>query len=391
MQHLKTIFSKELKDTLRDRRTMITMVFVPLLIFPLIFYIGTTVSKSFAEDAMEEALKVGVQEKDSTSKIVKKLKQLPDKQVSVVYLKDTAQYTTAIRDKKVNIALYEPENQNEEQKIINIYLNEAEIEKKQQIDMLFETLEEDARKKKLIELNITEQQIHPLRFDYVDIASKEEKLGKIAGGILPYMFIIFCFMGCMYPCIDLFTGEKERGTIETILSTPVQRTELLFGKMGVVVLSGLLAATLSMVGLFLGIQIVDLGAANEIKGIVYDILSFQFILAMYMLLIPLTVFFAGIMIPLSLNARSFKEAQSIITPLNIVVILPAMIGFLPGIEYNIGTALVPIVNIVLATKEIIAGTIEYYLLAISFVELLLIAFVAVWVSKFQYAKENNIV
>ena len=87
------------------------------------------------------------------------------------------------------------------------------------------------------------------------------------------------------------------------------------------------------------------------------------------------------MIPLSIYAKSFKEAQSIITPLNIVVILPAMIGFMPGIEYNIGMALIPILNIVLATKEIIAGTIEPLLLIITFVELIAIALIAVWVSK----------
>ncbi len=160
--------------------------------------------------------------------------------------------------------------------------------------------------------------------------------------------------------------------------------------MGVVVLSGLLAATLAIVGLFGAVNFIDLGEANAIKDIIFNILTPQFIGTLYLLLIPLTVFFAGILIPLSIYAKSFKEAQSIVTPLNMVVIFPAMIGLMPGVELDITTSLIPIVNIVLATKEIIAGTIEPLYLIITFVELVAIALLAVWLSKFQYAKEQNI-
>ncbi len=89
------------------------------------------------------------------------------------------------------------------------------------------------------------------------------------------------------------------------------------------------------------------------------ILNFQFILLLFSLLLPLTVFFAGIMIPVAVYAKSFKEAQSIITPINLIVVLPAMVGFFPGIELTAMTACIPVVNIVLATKELIAGTLDY--------------------------------
>ena len=102
------------------------------------------------------------------------------------------------------------------------------------------------------------------------------------------------------------------------------------------------------------------------------------------------VFFAGIMVPIAVYAKSFKEAQSIITPLNILVFLPAMVGFFPGIELNLTTACIPVVNVVLATKDLIAGTLDIGLFSISFLVMFLIAFASVLFSYKQYSKESNI-
>jgi sodium transport system permease protein len=194
----------------------------------------------------------------------------------------------------------------------------------------------------------------------------------------------------MYPAIDLFTGEKERGTIETLLTTPVSRWKILLGKMLVVVSSGMLAASCSLLGLFISIEFLDLGANKEILDVIHGILSLPFILSMLALLLPLVVFFAGVMIPIAIYAKSFKEAQSIITPLNIIMVLPAMIGFFPGIELDLSTAFIPVINVVLATKELIAGTLSIgYFLSV-FSVMLLIAGLAVMLSYRQFGKEQNI-
>lgn len=106
--------------------------------------------------------------------------------------------------------------------------------------------------------------------------------------------------------------------------------------MGVVILSGLMASTFSLLGLFASVEFTAKEQAPEIAAIVAEILSPSFIVMLYLLLFPLIVFFAGLMIPIAVRAKSFKEAQSIISPLNIVIILPAMVGFFPGcgIERN---------------------------------------------------------
>jgi sodium transport system permease protein len=216
-------------------------------------------------------------------------------------------------------------------------------------------------------------------------------IGKLVGGVLPYIFIAFGFIGCMYPAIDLFTGEKERGTIETLLTTPVARWQILFGKMGVVVSSGILAASCALLGLFLSIEVFQIVDDPKVLEVIYEILSLKFIILLYALLFPLTVFFAGLMIPIAVYAKSFKEAQSVITPLNILVVMPAMVGFFPGIELNAITASIPVVNVVLATKELIAGTLNYGLLALSFGVMLILAVLAVIISYKRFDKETNVV
>jgi sodium transport system permease protein len=160
--------------------------------------------------------------------------------------------------------------------------------------------------------------------------------------------------------------------------------------MMVVVLSGMLAASCSLLGLFISIEFLDLGANKEILEVIHGILSLPFILSMLALLLPLVVFFAGVMIPIAIYAKSFKEAQSIITPLNIIMVLPAMIGFFPGIELDLSTSFIPVINVVLATKELIAGTLSIgYFLSV-FSVMLLIAGLAVMLSYRQFGKEQNI-
>jgi sodium transport system permease protein len=160
--------------------------------------------------------------------------------------------------------------------------------------------------------------------------------------------------------------------------------------MMVVVLSGMLAASCSLLGLFISIEFLDLGADKELLNVIHSILTVPFILSMLSMLLPLVIFFAGVMIPIAIYAKSFKEAQSIITPLNIVMVLPAMIGFFPGIELDLSTAFIPVINVVLATKELIAGTLSigYFLCVFSI--MLLIAGLAVILSYRQFGKEQNI-
>ena len=257
------------------------------------------------------------------------------------------------------------------------------------LDTSIDLFEQQLLDLRLKSLHLTLENIQPTQTEFVNTASMRETIGKLAGGFLPYIFIIFCYMGCMFPAIDLFTGEKERGTIETLLSAPVDRWKILIGKMLVIITAGLLSAILSMVGLFIGIKLAGSGV-GELIDVALAILSPGTIAALVSMLLPLVVFFAGIMIPATVYAKSFKEAATTLQPLNFVVIMPAAIGMMPGIELNAITALVPILNVTLITKELIAGTMNglYFVEAVG--SLLVLASLAVMFSFNRFGNEKNI-
>jgi sodium transport system permease protein len=392
-----TIFKKELKDTLRDRRTLMMMLVIPILIFPIIMNIFASVSKSFQEEAANKKIKIGIVGAENNflqSELNAIPKELGDKEI--ILYKDTLSLINDLKKDSLQLGAYVSGEFNQLMDSMHpapliFFFNATDMGMKERAEAYMTVIDAKAKSKRFVKLGIDEARTQPIITEYRNIASDKEMIGKLAGGILPYIFIAFGFIGCMYPAIDLFTGEKERGTIETLLTTPVARWQILFGKMGVVVLSGLTAATCALLGLFFSIEFIDSEGNAEILKIVHSILNPTFIVLLYSLLIPLTVFFAGLMIPIAVNAKSFKEAQSIITPLNIVMVLPAMVGFFPGIELNFVTACIPVVNIVLATKELIAGSLDIGLVALSFSVMMSLAVLSVIFSYKRFDNETNII
>ncbi|PHR45545.1 MAG: hypothetical protein COA32_12875 [Fluviicola sp.] len=393
-----TIFKKELKDTLRDRRTIIAMIVIPILVFPLILGIITKVSSSFEEKQKEEVFNIALITEDPSNDFVMQFSAIPDSlgPKKLKFYSDTTGISKEIAQDSIQLGIVIPSNYDElkesnKQMNISVILNETNLGTRDRVKKYLDIIEDNLMQERFDKLSLDRKLTEPLVVSYVNLASSKEMIGKIAGGILPYLFIIFGFIGCLYPAIDLFTGEKERKTLETLLTTPVQRWKILVGKMMVVVLSGIAAATFALVGLFLSLEVFELVENPMILEVVSSILSVQFILSLYILLIPLTIFFAGVMIPVTIYAKSFKEAQSILTPVNFIIILPAMVGFIPGIELDYITALIPIVNIVLASKELVAGTLGFDLMAISFLTMVVFAAISVLVSYRRFGKETNII
>jgi len=260
---------------------------------------------------------------------------------------------------------------------------------KRRVLSVIDAYEQKLLSSRLEKLQIGEQQIDPIAVTENNIATEKEIIGTLVGGFLPYIFILFCFFGCYYPAVDLFTGEKERGTLETILTLPVDRRQILTGKMMVVALSGLISALLALLGLLVGLNLIE-GLPDNILSVVKDIVKPLSVAILLALLIPIAIFFAGMLIPIATRAQSFKEAQSQITPLNFLIIIPAALGLVPGIELNWSTVWIPILNVALAVREVIAGTIDYILLGVVFLSLIVLAAVGILLSVRSFAHENNV-
>ncbi len=392
MKNIVNIASKEFLDTLRDRRTLIMMIVVPILVFPLIFTLVTNLQTSIMEREQERPLVTGIIDHDPGNRLVTFLEQREE--VNLVPVEDSEELERLVRRDSLQVGLvigqdFSRDLDGMKSAGVRVYFSATKLTVKERIDRVLDVFSDQTLKERILAKELEESFIQPVSIESVNVATPQEVLGKLAGGFLPYLFVIFCFMGAMYPAIDLFTGEKERKTLETLLTTPVSRFEILVGKMVVIVATGIVSAMLAIFGLFVAFQ-VTAGMPEVITSVVGSMLTLTFVMLMLIMLLPLTIFFAGIMIPLTIYAKTFKEAQSILTPLTFLVIIPAIFGLIPGVELTVATAVIPIVNISLATKEIVAGTIELPLLLITIFSLIIYATLSVIFCVKWFGRETNI-
>ncbi len=394
MKKFTIIFKKEIKDLTRDKRTLLTMIIIPLLLFPVLLNITGSIAKNQDKNEKEKQLSVGIIGKDNAKDLVTKIENL--KGVKVTYFKNTIETDTLIKSGKLDGALF---FENDFEAHINslstgtivLYYKSQNYGVKDRLMQVISIYKASLTHERLTQLKITNASIDPLEVKIEDVSTKREVLGQTIGGFIPYIFVIFTYLGCIYPAIDLFTNEKEKGTIETLLSSPAGRLEILFAKMSVVACIGLISALLSIVGLSFGIHNLAQGLPAELTDTLGSFIRPENVALIFAMLLPLTVFLASLLTILTTYAKTYKEAQTILSPLAIIIIIPAVIGLMPGIALNIKTAIIPITNISLATKEIIAGTINPFLYILVLGSLLVYAAIGVYVSSLWYSKEVNII
>jgi sodium transport system permease protein len=394
MKTVAVVFKKELIDTIRDRRTLMFMIVIPLLLFPVLFKILFTVQERQTRKAEEKTLRVALVDNDNARRFSDILSARDD--LLLVGDVPVDSISVFISDDRIDAAFvvssdFDEDVEDLEPGRIDFYFKSMDDKRivRNRLQDIVDDYEETILEERFERLDLDDNVVDGVDLKSHNIASMKEQFGKQVGGFLPYIFILFCFMGSMYPAIDLGAGEKERGTMETLLTAPVNRFHILLGKFGVIVLTGMASAVVSMFGLYLGFR-QSKELPPEIFDVIVRILGADTILLIFSLLLPLTVFFAGVLLSVSLSARSFKEAQSLMTPLNIAVIIPAAIGMMPGVSMNFTTALIPVLNVSLATKEIIAGTMTTGNMVLVYASLSAFALVSLWGSALWFKRESTI-
>jgi len=384
-----TVIKKELTDTLRDKRTLISAIILPALVIPLLLFGVTKLQKNLMDKEVAKTLKIALIDAPASIR-----SQLKDDTVLLLDDYDLETGKTAIQNDELDAVLefdsdFLSKIDGMGSANLNLYYKSTNLLLYNRISEKISLLKSQILNDRIQELNISAEALTPIVISKKDIASQKEQIGKTVGGFLPYIFIIFCFLGCMYPAIDLITGEKERGTIETLLTSPASRFKILVGKMITISIVGLSAAFMTILGMVIGLKFlpdIPLDFLNSIN----DILSTKFIVMLFGMLFPLSIFFAGLLSAIVIRAKSFKEAQSIVTPLNFVVIIPAMVALMPSVELNWQTVWVPILNIALATKEIIAGSIQISQYAVIVLSLTLMAFAMCFFSFKQFSRDDMV-
>ena len=358
-----TIYAKEFRDTLRDRRTLVSMVIVPTILMPGLIFGMLTVASKIVTRARAEIPRVMVVGGEDSPGVRAELEKTGKFRVETA----SADWKTLISDKKVRAAAeippgFERALRSGDAPAVTLYDYKGELKSGFAVEELqdfFSGLRSRATARLLEEHGLAARIARPFDISQVNVAPPEKVGGNMFGAIVPYFFIFLCYIGALYPAMDLTAGEKERGTMETLLCCPAARTDIVLGKFLMVLTGSLFAVASSMVSMVvtLGLAASALGAgaaasASHAAMPTVDPLGMLGVLAM---VLPVAVLFSAVLFSISLFAKSLKEAQSYVTPLTFAIIIPVGIGALPGIELNARLALVPLLNVSLVCKEMLSG------------------------------------
>jgi sodium transport system permease protein len=383
-KNISTIYLKELKDSLRDRRTIISMIVIPTIVMPLLMFGVGSIMTRVVKQARDEASTIVILGGADSPGVVAALKA--DKRFRVVAAE--GDYKEMISEKKIRLAVeipagFEASLKGGGTKTVTLYHYEGEMKSgigAGAVERFFRDLREKTVESRLVDRGLSGDVVKPFEVRRQNVAAPEKVGGNFIGGIIPYIIIILCFTGAMYPAIDLTAGEKERGTMETLLCSPVHRVNIVLGKFFMVMTASLATMGLTMLSTAVSLTagatffagerstLAAQAAAGAAKGAAMTLPSIDpmGIFGVFAMVAPVAVLFASLQLTIALFAKSYKEAQSYISPLIIVVIMPAMMGMLPGVELSAKTALVPILNLSLACKEMLSGVWHWNYLALIF-------------------------
>lgn len=213
-----------------------------------------------------------------------------------------------------------------------------------------------------------------------NVAPENRRAGQILGLFLPFLLVTMSLLGGFYPAIDLTAGEKERGTMQTLLCAPVSSLEIVTGKYLAVWVTSLIAAFAN---------VVSLGATmmRILPGDSISMAPSTFAMAFVMLL-PVTLFITAVFLAVATFAKDFKDGQNFLTPVYMLLALPAGVTMLQGIELNAWTAFVPIVNIALLVKALLISEASPDLVFLSLLSSSAYAALAILMAARVYAREQ---
>lgn len=358
---IRTIATRELVDFGRDYRTILTMLLVPLLLFPLLFVVLPLVIGGQAEELaateatvlvhgdLPEALGVALE-----SRNILLLADGPLAPDDPKWEDEDAM----VRSGEVDLVMHW--NLSDEVHLVHLrYLSTA-------------TISQDARSRVVEEIQLWEAServrrveaggldanatLDPVRFDEgsMDLASESEIQGWVLSSFIPLIFATWMVASAIQPSIDMTAGERERGSLEALLCAPVHRWELLAGKWAAVTVIVLAGVSLQIAGLMFALTFLAGPGLLEMPQ-----LRLTASVLLLLAVVCFSVMAVATELAIAIRSRSVKEAGSALSPLALVVMVPAIIVQvvnLDGVEN--GWFAVPVVNVLLAMRELLMNRVD---------------------------------
>lgn len=356
LKKITAVYKKELKDTLRDKRTILMMILVPIVMYPVLFVLISQIQSTGVAKLKLEKSRIAL-----GSTVPARLDSLMknDDNLCIVSSEDPmADLTKGGIQGFVEVTTTAGGRSLFIRDSILIYYDGA-VERSQmantRLSQLVEQYKKQTQKDNVSRAGLDTAILEPFGWRSGNIASPSRMGGSILGFLIPMLLVVTIMLGAMYPAIDLTAGEKERGTLETILTVPIAKMDLFMGKYLTVSTIAVITGILNLVSMMMtfSMGLIQSGAISGKMDFSLSPLTLGLILLM---IIPLALFISAVLLSVSLFARSFKDAQSIITPVYLALIMPILIALSPGIRLNGFLALVPITNITLLFKDLLLNT-----------------------------------
>lgn len=354
------VAKKEIIEFVRDWRTIVALVLIPLLLFPLLFIAFPVVMQNEAAELERKTVDVLIQSNDIEDSLV----ELIENQTAYVIVVPLDENVTVLSDAGNDfeelrtfeydaILRMELRNDTWYYAILHLSTSEQSNEARSRILDVLIDWEDDLRTERIESAGLdVESTLNPLQWDGsisdADVATKGEQAGMLLSLFIPFVLAIWTASAAVQPAIDMTVGERERGTLESLLSLPLTRTELLLGKW---------LAVVSITGVGVMLQIGGL-----LFGIAYlasDFIDVPSLSIPAILLLALAVGFYGTMIvalylALAMRSKSVKEAGSVLTPITLAMIMPILLTQFINLDdvemYWFG---VPFVNVLLGLRELL--------------------------------------
>lgn len=361
---------KELRETLRDRRTIVTLLMMPLLLYPLLGLGLRFIAFQQSNDAKVE-FRLAV-ETEAEARWLSEVMQLGDRvlmdtaetpgqrpDLQLLLPEDPSEFdlesavTESAADLGIRVRFGDAAANGDRNARVQLYENEGSshsrdvslyVERRLAAASI-EWIKSRARQ--------NGQELH-IPLEHSRVLLKPAEASSAILGLLPLILLLMTVTGGVYPAIDLTAGERERNTMETLMALPVPRFRLLAAKYVAVVTVTLLTGLMNLLAMSLTLYALQLdktllGESGFTPGLFVEL---------FLGLGAFALFYSAVLLLLTSSARSFKEAQAYLIPLLLLSIAPGLVIMIPGWNLAGGTAAIPLVNILLLSQELLEGTVQ---------------------------------
>ncbi len=376
MKKIYNIFKKELKELFRDKKTVVMSIVFPLILYPTIIVISSLLA-IIGQDNIEEVKSRIAFEKSVDLNIINKIEGNEE-----FLLLETSDYQNEINNGQLELYV-KKEVEGEKEKFIVHYDSSRENGRKsiERFDEFAQEYKREKQEEYLLNKDINVDVLDMIVVERESIAKEGKEGRSLIAMVLPLFLIIPIFLGCLYSALDLTSGEKERKTLETLMTLPVKKEEILLAKLFATVSFGMVGLLVNAISLGLTL-FAGMVSIPDLRNFVSESLSIPFLLIMLISMIPIMFFISGISLLVGIMAKDYKEAQSYASPLTMIMLLPMYFVISPGWNLEGLLTYTPVVNVFLLMKLI---AIEGFILS-SFLKVFAVNLAVSIVSMIVFAK-----